>query len=174
MIQWRAAYERLSKQTAFSAAFGRALPMSAFRSIVYAPRLSGIAASGAVGTLGPTFGPVLQGFPAGAVVLGITAAAIQAQVLTATSAFPYAPSFSPGRRDLFALAFQYTADEQITATGLVMAEALLGSGQDTIFPTKELLIPPSQGILVSAASLTIGPVLTAHVVFHCMVPRAAG
>lgn len=171
MINWDAAYERLRVTPAFTAAFGKLLPKQAFRAINYTRKFEGVAAASTVGVPGTTSGPLLQTFPAGAVILGITAAAIQAQITTGS--FTYAPSFTPGRRDLFALSFAYTSDEQITADGLTMAEALLGSGENTIFPSKELLIPPSQGILVSCASLTVGPTISAHVVFHCEVPRAA-
>lgn len=174
MIRWREAYERLTHGNAaeFKAAFGGLLPMSAFRFLTYSQRFEGVAASASVGTLGTQTGPILQTFPAGAIILGITASAIQAQVTTGT--FTYAPSLTPGRRDLFALSMQYTNNELITPGGLTMAEALLGSGTDTIFPGKELMMPPNQGILCGVASLTVAPTLTVHVAYHSMVPRSAG
>ena len=97
----------------------------------------------------------------------------------------YAPSSCPGNRDLFALAFQYTSDETLTANGLTIAQALLGDGDDTIFPAREIMVPPSQSILITAASLVaagqagpplipVGLNLFCNVVFHCMVPRVSG
>ena len=173
MLRPRESFERVKDTEEFRSYFGgKRMSLGAFRFLAYTLRLEGIQASAQVGTLGTPVGPQLQQFPSGAIVLGITASAIQAQ--TDTGSFTYAPSYSPGRRDMFALSFSYTNDEQITPGGLTMAEALLGSGLDTIFPAKELLIPPSNGILTSAASLTVDPTLTAHVVFHCLVPRATG
>jgi hypothetical protein len=172
MLRWREAYERVSKTQQFKSYFGRVLDAGAFRFLAYSMQFVGVAAASAVGQYGTPTGPRAQTFPAGAVILGITATGVQAQ--TATGSFTYAPSQSPGRRDLFGLSFQYSSDENITPDGLTAADALLGSGSDTIFPAKELLIPPSQSILVSVASLTVAPALSVSVVFHCMVPRAAG
>ena len=122
-------------------------------------------------TPGNPSGPAQQNFPSGAIVLGITAACVQAQ--TTTSAFQYPPSLSPGRRDLFALNFQYSGDEVITPGGPVLAEALLGSGVDTIFPAREIILPPSQSLLCTVAAFTIAPPLNVHVCYHAMVPRVA-
>lgn len=179
MIKWREAYERLRPTDAFKAYFNNLAPTD-FRFIVFSnatlaatPLTPSAAAAG--GTPGTSVGPIQQNFPSGAVILGVTAAAYQAQQAAAAPNPPYAPSASDGRRDLFALAFQYTSDEQLTANGLTIAEALLGGGMDTIFPARELLIPPSQSILITAASLvaTGGQNLFANVAFHCMVPRMA-
>src|SRR5882757_3531689 len=177
MIKWREAYDRLCGTSEFSTYFGKdkPLPIGAWRFLAYSQRFEGIPGTANAGTFGATQGPLLQNFPSGAVILGITAGAYEAQQLD-NSAVLYAPSFSSGRRDLFGLSFQYTNDEQVTPSGLTMAEPLLGSGYDTIFPGKELLIPPSQGILCACASLvpTASPALSVHVVYHTMVPRAAG
>lgn len=168
MIKWREAYERIRGLKEFNQWFG-GLPMNGFRFLAYSQPFVGVAAASTPGVLGATSGPTLMTFPAGAVILGVTAAAYQEQ--TASGTFTYAPSLSPGRRDLFAMSLQYTNDEQITPNGLTMAEALLGSGGDTIFPGKELLIPPSQGLLCAVASYAPAPTLTVQVVYHCMVPR---
>lgn len=176
MVKWKEAYDRLKDVPEFASAsgyFGKLLPMAAFRFMAFSQRFDSVPGAATAGVIGTPTGPTLQSFPAGAVVLGITAAAFEAQQLD-NSGVVYAPSFSSGRRDLFALSFQYTNDEQITPNGLTLAEPLLGSGYDTIFPGKELLIPPSQGILCAVASLvpSTSPVLSISVVYHTMVPRA--
>lgn len=181
MIRWREAFERCKDSREFKSYFGRgaALKVSDFRYVAYAQQFNAVTAGTVTGgatpstpiTPGTPIGPSLQNFPSGGVILGITAAAVQPQ--TTTSAFQYAPSMSPGRRDLFALNFQYTNDEVITPGGPVLAEALLGSGEDTIFPAREIVVPPSQGLLCTAQSFTINPPMNVHVVYHTMVPRVA-
>lgn len=177
MIRWREAYERLKTSPDFSRYFGggpgKVPAPSAFRYLAYTQAMGAAAGSASpISGFGATVGPVQQNFPAGAVILGITATAYQEQ--TTTGAYQYGASSTPGRRDLFGLAFQYTNDEVITPGGLVLANALLGDGEDTIFPGKELLIPPSQGLLASVASHTVAPSLFVHIVYHAMVPRAVG
>lgn len=176
MIKWREAFERCSQSEQFRQWFGgpgNSSPrMGSFRPISYNQFFSSVAAAGTPGTYGTASGPTNQTFPAGAIILGITASAYQAQVTT--GAYQYAPSMSPGRRDLFGLLFQYTADEQITPGNTpVIAEALLGSGNDTIFPQREIMIAPAQGLLCTVASLAPAPALVVSVVYHAMVPRAA-
>jgi len=181
MISWDRAYARLAKTREFSSYFGKGSgvpPMAGFRFLAYTQFFNGLTPSTAAGggfPMGPQIGPQLQTFPSGAVILGITAAGFMAQ--QAAAAADYSPSSAAGRRDLFALNFAYTNDELITPSGLTSAEALLGSGRDTLFPGREILIPPSQGILVTAASMVASAVaqnLFVHCVFHCMVPRAVG
>lgn len=181
MITWDRAYARLSKSREFASYFGKgqgAPPPAAFRFIAYTQFLNGLTPSTAAGggsPLGATVGPQLQTFPSGAVILGITASSFMAQQAAGAAAYP--PWSDKSRRDIFALSFAYTNDELITPSGLTKASALLGTGEDTIFPARELLIPPSQGILVSAASLLASGVALnqfVDVVFHCMVPRAVG
>lgn len=173
MIKWREAFERIKDLPQFVQYFKKDLPMGDFRFLAYTQRFDSVPGAATAGVLGAPVGPLPQNFPSGAVILGITASAFQAQ--QAAGAAAYAPSFSAGRRDLFALSFQYSGSEQITANGLTMAEALLGSGNDTIFPAKEILIPPSQAILCSVGTLSAStlPALSVAVVYHCMVPRAA-
>lgn len=179
MIKWREAYERLRPTDAFNAYFNNKKSTD-FRFLVFSnPTLAATpltpSANATGGIPGTAVGPLQMNFPSGAVVLGVTAAAYQAQQAAAAPNVPYAPSASDGRRDLFALAFQYTSDEQLTANGLTIAEALLGGGIETIFPARELLIPPSQSILITAASLVAsgGQNLFVNCAFHCMVPRMA-
>lgn len=175
MISWNQAYDRIKGSEQFTSYFGRngAPPAAkAFRPITYSQTFTGVAAASSPGTYGAQSGPTNVSFPAGAVILGITASCYQAQ--TTTGSYVYAPSFSPGRRDLFGLLFTYTGDEQITpGTTPVAADALLGCGEGTIFPQREILIAPAQGLLVTVASLAPAPTLTVTVAFHAMVPRAA-
>lgn len=171
MIRWREAYERVSQTPEFVQYFGARLKASAFRFLAYSQQFTAVAAASTVGTFGTVSGPTLQTFPAGAIILGITAAAMQAQVTTGS--YTYQPSATPGRRDLFGLSLKYTNDELITPNGVTQADALLGSGSDTIFPGKEIMMPPSQGLLCGVASLTVAPTLSVTVVYHCMVPRTA-
>lgn len=179
MIRWREAFERCIKSREFRQYFAQAKEPSDFRYMAYGQQFASVAAGTVVGGAAPTSaiasgapsGPTLQNFPTGAIIIGITAAGQQAQ--TTTSAFQYAPWQSTGKRDLFALSFAYTNDEVITPGGPVLAEALLGSGMDTIFPAREIIVPPSQGILATVVSYTIAPPLTVHIVYHAMVPRTA-
>ncbi len=182
MIRWREAYERQSQSREFANYFGAGgkVPKAAdFRYIAYAQKFETVAAASVTGgatpstsiTPGAAVGPSLQTFPAGAVILGITSTAVQPQ--TTTSSFTWAPSYSEGNRNLFALAFQYTNDEVITPGAPVLADALLGSGEDTIFPGREIVIAPSQGILATVQSYAISPPLNVHIVYHSMVLRTA-
>lgn len=182
MIRWREAYERQKESREFANYFGRQgqVPKAAdFRYIAYCQKFETVAAGSVTGgatpstsiTPGAATGPTLQTFPAGAVILGITAAGVQAQ--TTTSAFQYASSFTQGLRNMFALAFQYTNDEVITPNGPVLAEALLGGGEENIFPSREIVIAPSQGILATVQSYTISPPMNVHLVYHSMVLRTA-
>jgi hypothetical protein len=166
MISWRDAYQRLRFSPEFRRYFGQGklLPAYAFRPIVYPQRIIVGAAASAP--------PTAQNFPAGAVILGITSAAYQAQ--TATGAFTYEPWATEGRRDLYALQFQYSGDEQIVAGATLNADALLGSGGGTQFPPREILMPPSQALLATVQNFTVAPDLTVDIGYHCMVPRVVG
>lgn len=178
MIKWREAYERQKLAPDFGRYFGggpgKVPPMHAFRYIAYSLLLGPCLGNASpVSGFGQPVGPSQQNFPAGAVILGISSTAFQEQVGDNT-AYQYAPFSAPGRRDLYGLAFSYTNDENITPNGLTLANALLGDGDDTVFPGRELLIPPSQGLLCTAASFTVAPSLYVQIVFHSMVPRAVG
>lgn len=174
MVKWREAYDRCRGTPEFGKYFGGTLPMGAFRFLAYSQQFTGVTGSSTPGIPGPTSGPTQQNFASGAIILGITAGAFQQQ--QAFGDADYAPSLNSGRRDIFCLAFQYSNNEQITPNGLTMAEALLGSGYDTVFPAKEIMVPPSQSLLCSVAALTGSSLhpLSVHVVYHAMVPRAAG
>lgn len=164
MIHWRDAFLRQHGSPNFQKYFGKATPAYSFRPLHYRQRLVAIP--------GTTGQPQNQNFPAGAIILGITAAGFQIQ--TIVGAFQYAPSMSPGRRDLFGLQFQYTADELIVSGGTALADALLGSGSDTIFPAREIVVAPSQGILATVEAFNVTNNMTVDIMYHCMVPRAVG
>ena len=173
MIRWGDAYRRLVKSKEFIRYFGQGelMPAYAFRPLTFGQRF--VFAAGAA-----TSPATNQNFPAGAIILGITSAGFLPQEAAAGSAL-YAPSFSWGRRDLYAINMQYTNDELITPGGPIMADALLGPGLGTIFPQRELLIAPSQGILCTVQNFT--PLAAADpnqfrvdVAYHTMVPRAVG
>lgn len=177
MIRWTDAYNRLKADRQFAQWFGggnRPPSMSSFRNLTFNTTFTGVAA---VATPVTTYGTVAtqnQQFPSGAVILGITACAYQEQ--TATGAFQYAPGGDKSRRDLFGIGMTYSNDEQITVGGvnggLHLASSLLGTGEASDYPTKELVIPPSQSIIIRVASITVAPVLFISVCFHTMVPRA--
>ena len=177
MITWNAAYGRLIKTQEFKTYFGSRIKMSDFRSLTFAQKFVGIATVAAT-----AFGPTPATFPAGAIILGITAAGQQAPYGTTTGAAAGNPSglsltSAYGLRSQFQLNFQYSGNEVITPGGPISAEALMGNGQDTIFPTREWIIPPSQAILVNGTTLAQGPnatVMNIDIGYHCMVPRAVG
>jgi hypothetical protein len=178
MINWDRAYARQRTNPDFIRYFGggpanQPPPAHYFRYIAYTQQLGPcVGNSTPVQGFGAQVGPVQQNFPAGAVILGISATAFQEQATTGS--FQYAPWAAPGRRDLFGLSFTYTNDEVITPNGPILANALLGDGDDTVFPGRELLVPPSQGLLATAASFTVAPSIYVHLVYHAMVPRAVG
>jgi hypothetical protein len=171
MISWNVAYNRLQQDRDFLRYFPggvdeknnpTALRADSFRSIKYVKNFTVAALA--------TVGPAQQNFPAGAIILDIDAAAFQPQ--TTNGAYTYAPSFDPQRRDLFRIGLQYTNDELITPGGPGVAASILTPS----FPSKELLIPPSQGILITLVSLVPAgnPDLTVSVTFDCCVPRMVG
>jgi hypothetical protein len=104
-------------------------------------------------------------FPTGGVILGITASAYQ----------PDLPASSQGtkNRQLFALDFSYSGGEALVIDGPIQADALLGSGEDCVFPAKELIISPTSQISCRAANLTTSA-LVVNVAYHCLVFRFAG
>jgi hypothetical protein len=103
-----------------------------------------------------------QQFPGGAIVLGITAGA-------------YVPSAAAngqgGRnRQLFAIDFAYSNNEALLIGGPLLADAVLGGGDEDIFPATELVMQPNQSINCRVANLTTGS-LVVHVVYHTLVYR---
>lgn len=103
-----------------------------------------------------------QAFPGGAIILGITA-----------SAFAPGAAVAAGRnRQLFAIDFSFSNNEAIIVGGPVVADALLGGGEQDVFPTKEMIMAPNQSVGCRVANLTAGA-LTVHVCYHCLVYRFA-
>jgi hypothetical protein len=103
-----------------------------------------------------------QSFPGGAIILGITA-----------SAFVPGAAVAAGRnRQLFSIDFSFSNNEAIIVGGPVVADALLGGGEQDVFTTKEMIMAPNQSVGARVANLTAGA-LTVHVCYHCLVYRFA-
>jgi hypothetical protein len=113
--------------------------------------------SAAVGTVGP----VANQFPEGAIILGITATSF-----TTTPAANNAFLMRKG----FALSFAFAGGDSITPGGPITAEALLGTGEQSIFPSKELIIRPAQSILATGQNLTSDNI-TIEIAYHSLVRR---
>ncbi len=152
MTSSTAAWGRVRKMKAFSR-----MQESDFRPIVFNQAVT-VAA-------GQTSSAQAQNFPGGAIILGICANCYVNAVAPATGQ-------SSRNRQLFGLNFAYTNNESLTPGGPVNADALLGGGDDTIFPSRELIIAPNQAIQMQAANYTTSS-LVIHVVYHCLVYRYA-
>ncbi|MEO7827205.1 MAG: hypothetical protein ABIR60_08700 [Allosphingosinicella sp.] len=122
---------------------------------------------------GQTFTPAAGGaatasqavlFPGGAIILGITASGF---VPTAAIG-----GQSAANRQVFGIDFSFSNNEAIVVSGPLSADALLGGGDNTIFPLRELIIAPNQQIGTRVANYTTGA-LTVHVCFHCLIYRFA-
>lgn len=195
MQSWGDAYRRLRQQHKFKAWFGKnCIPgPNDFTFKAYTLIFSKVTGrtDDADPDSAPVFGPRQLTFDRGAIVLGITSAAFQAQMLPVDEAV--APSVNVGRRDLYKLNLSFTDDEDLTVLqstfsptagavvnvrAFVLADALLGSGLEDEFP-RDLMVPPSTGFNVSVQSYMPGlspsdvatPPLYIHVVFHCVVPK---
>jgi len=103
-------------------------------------------------------------FPIGAIVLGITASAFVPGAA--------ATGQSERNRQLFAIDFAYQGGDAIVLDGPVQADALLGGGEENIFPAKEMIIKATQSLQCRVANLTTGA-LTVDVAYHCVVDRSA-
>src|SRR5215831_15179035 len=125
MISTERAWTRISKLPMF-----KGFQLSDFRTITYGQTFSVLAAA--------TSAAVTQNFPAGAVLLGVGAAASPNSGAVAAD-----PNLL---RHSFALSFSYTNGEALTPGGPILADALLGSGETTIWPQKEIVLAPNQGI----------------------------
>jgi hypothetical protein len=179
MVSWERAWLRLRNRVD--------IPWLVKNQKALSPRVFNLAFNGVAP--GATTGVQLRTFPAGAVILGITASSfIQTRVVLdqyynaaadSESTLDRRQTYTPGNRDCFALQFAYTNIENITPDGPILASTLLGNGDQTVFPVREIVIDPSQGIQVTAQSLLLAqgafnPTQTIHVGFHCMVPRNVG
>lgn len=153
MIQWNAAWARLKRLAAF-----KGMNESDFRPMVYIQTFT--PAPG-----GDSGANQVQSFPGGAVLLGITASAY-------IPTEPGNTGQSGNNRQLFTLNLTYQNQEAITPNGPVLADALLGGGDANLFPSRELVMAPNQGINCAAGNITSGAIVV-HVAYHCMVPRYA-
>ncbi len=106
-----------------------------------------------------------QVFPGGAIILGITASAYVPGVAAASGQ-------SQRNRQLFEIDFAYSNNEGLVIAGPAMADALLGGGENDVFPATELIMAPNQSINCRVSNLTTDS-LTVHVVYHCLVYRFA-
>jgi hypothetical protein len=189
MIRWEVAFRR-AQDAGHSLVKGKKI--TDFRPLHYTQSFVNIAA-------GTTSAATQQNFPGGAFVLGISASAALPVIIKPDqyyadgaaapldSTIDRLKTTTAGNRDLFALDFQYTNDEQLVPGGPAMADALLGSGRGTEFPARELIVDPSQGILARVQNLIATQLisggaapaglqfpLTVHIIYKSMVPRAVG
>jgi hypothetical protein len=114
-------------------------------------------------TSGSTSGPTTQNFPGGAIILGVTTSAF----ITAASA---GDAFLV--RKGYGISFGYTNGESLTPGGPISADALLGGGDGTIWPTKEIVVAPNQGIQATVQNF-LSTSMTVHLAYHCLVWRNA-
>ncbi len=201
MISWNEAFNRtVVRSKDFRLLFGRTFRIDEFNYYAHtlkfeslAPALlSASSATPNTGSLSATVAHIaapttnivpgaeaesLVSFPAGAIILGITAGAILPQRLIPAAgdtfvAFKYGPSIHPGKRDLFLLDLRYSDTTAITdgnpvpqtsvdanfpvnSEPPILADALLGSGSKDIMPGRELLITPGLGIIAKARSMVL-------------------
>lgn len=152
MVSPAAAYLRLKKLAAF-----RNLTETDFRPIVYVQAHASLASGASSVAVG-------QSFPGGAIILGITSAAYIAAA--AATAQPNV------RRQFYGLNFSFTNNETLTPGGPVNAEALLGGGDDTMFPVRELVVAPNQAITSQVVNYSTSTIVV-HIAYHCLVYRMA-
>jgi hypothetical protein len=104
-------------------------------------------------------------FPNAAIILGITASAYVPNV---------AASGNSGRnRQLFLIDFAHQGGEALVIDGPILADALMGGGDNDHFPNKVLVVEKGQVINCRTANITTGD-LVVHVAYHCLVYRFAG
>lgn len=155
MISPSAAWQRLQRIPMF-----RGMQLDQFRPITYGALYSVAGSS--------TAGPTRQDFPGGAIILGVSAAAVGFDSGNADAFDPAATA----SRSSFALSFSYSNDEQLTPGGPHIAEALLGGGDQTQYPPREIVVAPSQGINVTVQNLT-STQIRISVCWHALVWRFA-
>lgn len=106
-------------------------------------------------------------FPNGAIVLMIAASA---------SVDPGegggADAQASNNRHLFKIDFAYTGGEAIVIDGPVLADALMGGGDLSHFPAKELVIKENQNLNCRVQNVS-GQEITVDVAYHCLVYRYA-
>ncbi len=110
-----------------------------------------------------TVGPTTQNFPGGAIILGIAASATPSAA-GGGDAFLYRKSFG--------VTFGYTNGESLTPGGPIAADSLMGGGDGTIWPTKEIVVAPNQGIQATVQNFLTTSILV-QIAYHCLVWRSA-
>jgi hypothetical protein len=110
-----------------------------------------------------TVGPTTQNFPGGAIILGISA-----------SGTPSAPGAGDAflYRKGFGITFAYTNGESLTPGGPIAADSLMGGGDGTVWPTKEIVVAPNQGIQATVQNF-LSTSLLVQIAYHCLVWRSA-
>lgn len=108
-------------------------------------------------------GPTTQNFPGGAIILGVTADATQ-------SAAGGLDNFL--NRKSFGITLNYTNGESLTPGGPIIASALLGDGDGTVWPTKEIVVAPNQGIQATITNFSSTSLLIT-LAYHALVWRTA-
>lgn len=143
-------------------------------------------------------------FPIGAVILGISSGSIVAQRIVqvqggAATNFVYGIGGGDGRRPLFLVDLEYSDGDPITSQNPIpetvfdpnvafqaappyMADALMGGGDDSEMPGRELYVAPGLSLQVrvrslvtpsfitTSSSVPVTPNSNVHLVFHAMVP----
>lgn len=203
MIPWNQAYKRIRESDDFAQLFGKMYRQDEFRPYSYAIKFDSLPPALQADPANPNTGSIAQtradagapttntvpgpaqtriiDFPAGAVILGISACAnipqgviTRANLIPPNDTFniPYAPIDIGGGREMFVLDLRYVDDDPITtgnpiselvpnpASAIVtrppiMAEALLGNGRDSDTPVRELFVAPGNGLVVSCRSLLL-------------------
>ena len=151
MLNAREVIARVTKLDAF-----KKMKESDFKLVVYNQDFT--PAAGGVPTISTP-----QAFANGAIILGITAAAC----------VPNSATLPTGNnRQAFKVDFSYTGGEALVVGGPVFADALLGGGDQNIFPLKELILAPTQAILARVANMTSG-LLSVGIAYHCLTYRFA-
>jgi hypothetical protein len=152
MLNWAHVWTRLKRLPAFAQ-----MHESDFRPITYVQTFAGL------GSL-VTSANVIQAFPGGAIILGISAGAYL---------IGQAPDAQTARnRQLFSLNLSYSNNESLTPGGPVLADVLMGGGDANVFPSRELVMAPNQQLNCQAGNLTTGSI-TVQVAYHSMVYRFA-
>ena len=149
MLAIQPVWNRLKSNPAY-----KGLQLSSFRTLTYSQQFNSVGPNS-------TIQPQPQTCPGGGIILGITASAVTHNVALG----------APGRSRVgFRLQFAFSGGEQIAT--LSSAEALLGSGENCIFPSKEIVVPPTQVILCGVQNIT-SDTLDIDVVYHSLVWRFA-
>lgn len=107
-------------------------------------------------------GPIPQNFPGGSIVFGLTSS-------STPRTQPAIPTLGP--RERFRVRFNYSTNESLS-TDLAIADAVTGSGRESIVPVKEVYLPPQQNILATVENLTTEDLLVS-IGYHTLTWRYA-